>query len=50
MTKDIFAKILKQSKISNKTLIFDKDVAYSNFYDLSQKYFEFLKKKKTKKK
>ena len=49
MTKDIFAKILKQSKLSRKTFIFDKNITYANFYNLSQKYFEFLKKKKLKK-
>ena len=49
MIKDIFAKILKQSKISNKILISDKYITYSNFYELTQKYFRFLKKKKLKK-
>ena len=49
MNKDIFVKILKQSKISNKILIFDKHITYANFYELTKKYLQFLKKKKLKK-
>ena len=44
MSKDIFIKILKQSKNSNNLLIFDKNIKYKDFYNLSFKYFNFLKK------
>ena len=44
MSKDIFIKILKQSKNSNNLLIFDKNIKYKDFYNLSFKYFNFFKK------
>ena len=44
MLKDIFIKILNQSKNSNNILIYDKNIKYKEFYNLTFKYLKFFKK------
>ena len=43
MLKDIFIKILNQSKNSNNILIYDKNIKYKAFYNLTFKYLKFFK-------
>ena len=42
MLKDIFIKILNQSKNSNNILIYDKNIKYKAFYNLTFKYLKFF--------
>ncbi len=50
MSKDIFSKILKKSKLSKNQFIFDKHITYGDFYNCVLKYHTFLKKNNIKKK
>ena len=50
MSKDIFFKILKKSKLSKNQFLFDKNITYGDFYNCVLNYHAFLKKNKIKKK
>ncbi len=50
MSKDIFSKILKKSKLSKNQFIFDKNITYGDFYTCVLKYHTFLKKNNIRKK